>query len=99
MQVDYGCNVKVGERFYANFNCCILDCGLVEIGDRTMFGPGVSVYAATHELEVQSRRDNIEFTKPVRIGTDCWIGANAVILPGVTIGKGRLEHYYCRRSC
>ncbi|KAK5953668.1 hypothetical protein OHC33_004935 [Knufia fluminis] len=85
---DYGCNIKVGERFYANFNCCILDCGLVEIGDRTFFGPGVGIYAATHEVDVQSRRDNIEFAKPVRIGADCWIGANAVILPGVTIGKG-----------
>lgn len=53
-----------------------------------MFGPGVGIYAATHESEVQSRRDLIEYTRPVRIGDDCWIGANTVILPGVTIGKG-----------
>lgn len=53
-----------------------------------MFGPGVGIYAATHEVEVQSRRDNVEYAKPVSIGPDCWIGANAVILPGVTIGKG-----------
>jgi len=55
-----------------------------------MLGPGVGIYAATHEVEVQSRRDNVEYTRPVRIGADCWIGANAVILPGVTIGKGTL---------
>jgi len=53
-----------------------------------MFGPNVSIFAATHEIEVQSRRDNIEYGKPVVIGDDCWIGGNVVILPGVTIGRG-----------
>lgn len=86
--VDYGCNISVGKRFYANFNLTIVDCGIVTIGDRVMFGPNVSIYAATHETEVQSRRDNIEYAKPVVIGDDCWVGGHAVILPGVTIGKG-----------
>lgn len=53
-----------------------------------MFGPNVSIFAATHEAEVQSRRDNIEYGKPVVIGDDCWIGGNVVILPGVKIGRG-----------
>jgi len=53
-----------------------------------MFGPNVSIYAATHETDVQSRRDNIEFARPVTIGDDCWIGGNSIILPGVTIGEG-----------
>jgi acetyltransferase-like isoleucine patch superfamily enzyme len=66
----------------------VLDCGLVTIGDRVMFGPFVSIYAATHETEVQSRRDDIEFAREVIIGDDCWIGGNVVILPGVVIGKG-----------
>lgn len=66
----------------------ILDCGLVTIGDRVMFGPFVSIYAATHETEVQSRRDNIEFAREVTIGDDCWIGGNVVILLGVVIGNG-----------
>ncbi|TVY84356.1 putative acetyltransferase [Lachnellula suecica] len=86
--MDYGCNISLGERFYANTNMVILDCGLVTIGDRVMFGPAVSIYAATHETEVQSRRDYIEFAREVTIGDDCWIGGNVVILPGVTIGKG-----------
>jgi acetyltransferase-like isoleucine patch superfamily enzyme len=86
--VDYGCNISFGERFYANFGLTILDCGIVKIGDRVMFGPNVSIYAATHETDVQSRRDNIEYAKPVVIGDDCWIGGQVVILPGVTIGKG-----------
>ena len=85
---DYGCNISLGKRFYANFNLTILDCALVTIGDRVMFGPNVSIYAATHETEVESRRKDIEFGLPVTIGNDCWIGGHVIILPGVTIGKG-----------
>ncbi|KAL2003657.1 hypothetical protein VTN02DRAFT_2920 [Thermoascus thermophilus] len=87
-QVDYGCNISIGDNFYANSNVTILDCGLVTIGHRVMFGPNVSIFGATHETEVQSRRDNIEYAREVTIGNDCWIGGNTVILPGVTIGKG-----------
>ncbi|KAL1796437.1 hypothetical protein ACET3X_004977 [Alternaria dauci] len=86
--IDYGCNISLGKRFYSNFNLTILDCSLVTIGDRCMFGPNVSIFAATHEAEVQSRRDNIEYGKPVVVGDDCWIGGNVVILPGVKIGRG-----------
>ncbi|KAI4956091.1 hypothetical protein J4E91_000301 [Alternaria rosae] len=86
--IDYGCNISIGARFFANFNLTILDCSLVTIGNRCMFGPNVSIFAATHETEVQSRRDNIEYGRPVVIGDDCWIGGNVVILPGVTIGRG-----------
>jgi acetyltransferase-like isoleucine patch superfamily enzyme len=86
--IDYGCNISLGKRFYSNFNLTILDCSLVTIGNRCMFGPNVSIFAATHEAEVQSRRDNIEYGRPVEIGDDCWVGGNVVILPGVTIGRG-----------
>ncbi|RMZ72190.1 galactoside O-acetyltransferase [Pyrenophora seminiperda CCB06] len=86
--IDYGCNISLGKRFYSNFNLTILDCSLVSIGNRCMFGPNVSIFAATHESEVQSRRDNIEYGRPVVIGDDCWVGGNVVILPGVTIGRG-----------
>ncbi|KAG9232016.1 maltose O-acetyltransferase [Amylocarpus encephaloides] len=85
---DYGCNISFGDRFYANTNLVILDCGLVTIGDRVMFGPFVSIFAATHETEVQSRRHNIEFAREVVIGNDCWIGGSTVVLLGVTIGDG-----------
>lgn len=86
--VDYGCNIRFGDRVYANFNLCILDCGIVTIGARTMFGPNVSIFAATHETEVESRRQNIEYAYQVTIGEDCWIGGHVIILPGVTIGDG-----------
>lgn len=88
LQVDYGCNISIGERFYANYNCVILDCSSVTIGDRVMLGPGVSIFTATHETSIESRRANIEYAAPVVIGNDCWIGGNSTILPGVTIGDG-----------
>lgn len=76
--IDYGCNISLGKRFYANFNLTILDCSLVTIGNRCMFGPNVSIFAATHEAEVQSRRENVEYGRPVVVGDDCWIGGNVV---------------------
>ncbi|EKG10168.1 hypothetical protein MPH_12768 [Macrophomina phaseolina MS6] len=86
--LDYGCNVRLGARFYANFNLTVLDCALVTVGDRVMCGPNVTICAATHETDVHSRRQDIEYARPVVIGHDCWIGANAIVLPGVTIGDG-----------
>ncbi|KAI1646796.1 trimeric LpxA-like protein [Daldinia loculata] len=88
LAVDYGCNIRLGDRFYSNFNLTILDCALVTIGDRVMFGPNVSILTATHETEVQSRRDDVEYAKPITIEDDCWIGGHVVILPGVIIGQG-----------
>lgn len=67
-RIDYGCNISLGNRVYANFNLTILDCSLVTIGNRVMFGPNVSIFAATHETEVESRRLDIEYGRPVVIG-------------------------------
>lgn len=88
LQVDYGCNISVGDRFYANYNLVVLDCSLVTIGDRVMIGPNVSIYAATHETAIESRRANIEYASTISIGSDCWIGGNVVIVAGVHIGEG-----------
>jgi len=60
----------------------------VSIGARTLFGPSVSIYAATHETSVASRRAGVEYAREVHIGDDCWIGGNVVIVAGVTIGDG-----------
>ncbi|KAK6837818.1 hypothetical protein RU639_001538 [Aspergillus parasiticus] len=86
--VDYGCNISIGNNFYANFHTTILDSALVTIGDRVSFGPNVSILAATHETDVQSRRDGLEFALEVTIGDDCWIGGGATILAGVSVGEG-----------
>lgn len=88
IQVDYGCNIILGDNFYANFNTVILDCALVTIGDRVLFGTGVSLITATHETSLKSRMDFIEYAEPITIGDDCWLGSNVTVLPGVTIGKG-----------
>jgi maltose O-acetyltransferase len=83
---DYGFNVSVGERFYANVNCVFLDCAPIAIGDRVLFGPAVQLYAATHPIDAESRRDGLECALPITIGHDVWIGGAAIVLPGVTIG-------------
>ncbi len=83
---DYGTNIHLGERVYFNFNCVVLDVCEVTIGDFTFFGPAVQIYTATHPLNAELRRKQ-EFGKPVRIGSDVWIGGGAIICPGVTIGS------------
>jgi maltose O-acetyltransferase len=84
---DYGYNIKLGKGVYMNFNCCILDVAEVRIGDHTMLGPNVQIYTATHPLEARARNSGREFAKPICIGSNVWIGGNAVICPGVTIGN------------
>ena len=83
---DYGRNIHLGDKFYANTNCVILDCNRVDIGDRVLLGPGVHIYCAEHPLDHKIRAEGLENSRPVRIGDDVWIGGHASILPGVTIG-------------
>ncbi|MEC5423493.1 sugar O-acetyltransferase [Virgibacillus sp. C22-A2] len=84
---DYGYNIHVGENFYANFDCTILDGGRVTIGDNCMIAPGVHIYTSTHPLHAEERITGIESTKPVIIGDNVWIGGRAVINPGLTVGN------------
>jgi maltose O-acetyltransferase len=84
---DYGYNIYTGENVYFNVNCVVLDTMKVTIGNNVLFGPGVQIYAASHPLDKIERR-TVEFSKPVSIGNDCWIGGNSVILPGIKIGDG-----------
>lgn len=83
---DYGTNIAIGAHFYANAGCVVLDCAAIEIGDRVLFGPAVQVYAATHPLDVETRRRGFDLARPVSIGDDVWIGGGAILLPGVTVG-------------
>lgn len=84
---DYGCNIHVGERFFANFNLTILDEAKVWIGDDCFIGPNVSIYTACHPLQPDRRNTLTEWAEPVTIGNSVWIGGSATILPGVTIGN------------
>ncbi len=83
---DYGTNIKLGEKVFFNFNCVVLDVMEVRIGSRTLFGPNVQIYTATHPIHYKERAAGLEFAKPVTIGEDVWIGGSVVICPGVTIG-------------
>lgn len=87
IRFDYGYNIHVGENFYTNFDCTILDVCEVRIGDNCMFGPGVHVYTATHPVDPYERIKGPEYGKPVTIGNNVWVGGRAVINPGVTIGN------------
>ena len=83
---DYGSNMSVGDKVFFNFNCVVLDVAQVTIGSRTLFGPNVQIYTATHPINYRERASGLEYAKPIRIGDDVWVGGSAVICPGVTIG-------------
>ncbi len=83
---DYGCNIHVGDHFYANFGCVILDVAEVSFGDHCLLGPQVGIYTATHPLDPFERNAGLESAKSIRIGDNCWIGGHAVINPGVQLG-------------
>jgi maltose O-acetyltransferase len=85
-QCDYGCHITLGERAFLNFGCVVLDVAPVSIGARTKIGPGVQILAADHPRDPDTRRALLECGRPVAIGENVWIGAGAIILPGVTVG-------------
>ena len=83
---DYGYKIKVGNNFFANYNCTILDVANVTFGDNCLLAPNVAIYTAGHPLHPVSRNSAYEYGISVNIGNNVWIGGNAVICPGVTIG-------------
>lgn len=83
---DYGSNIFLGDRFYANYGCVILDCNTVHIGDDVMCAPYVQIYTAYHPTDPQVRLAGRELAAPIQIGNNVWIGGGAIICPGVTIG-------------
>ena len=85
---DYGYNIEIGENFYANHNCVILDCAKVTFGDHVMVGPNGGFYTACHPIDPQQRREGVEFARPITVGNDVWFGGSCTVLPGVTIGDG-----------
>ncbi len=83
---DYGYNVQIGDHVFINFNAVILDCAPVTIGDGTQIASGVQLLAADHPRDPELRRDLLELARPVSIGSNVWIGAAAIVLPGVSVG-------------
>ena len=83
---DYGKQISVGKRFFANFNFTVLDEAKVTIGDDCFIGPNVSIYTACHSTDPVERNSRREWAEPVTIGDNVWIGGSVTILPGVNIG-------------
>lgn len=83
---DYGQHIRVGENFYANVNCTILDVCEVVIGDNVLLGPNVQIYTAAHPVAVAPRIAGVEFGAPITIGHHVWIGGGSILCPGVRIG-------------
>lgn len=84
---DYGSHIFAGKNFFMNFNCVILDCARVTIGDNVQCGPYVQIYTAYHPLEAHIRIEGPELASPVNIGDNVWLGGGVIICPGVTIGN------------
>lgn len=87
---DYGSNIRLGDNVFLNCCCPILDPCTVSIGSRTLVGPNVNFYSASHPLdpEVRNGLDGPELGKDINVGEDVWIAGNVTILPGVNVGKG-----------
>lgn len=85
---DYGNNIFVGDNFFANYDCVVLDCNEVRIGNNVMFGPKVQIYTAYHPLEPEFRRTQLEYASPIIVGDDVWLGGGVIVCPKVEIGAG-----------
>ena len=83
---DYGLNLHLGENFYANFNCTILDVCPIRIGQNAMLGPNVQLLTALHPLTPKERNSGLEYGAPITIGDNFWAGGGVIILPGVRLG-------------
>ena len=81
-----GKHVHFGKNVYANFNLTMVDDTHIYVGDYTMFAPNVTVATAGHPIDPALRERALQYNAPVHIGRNCWIGAGALIMPGVTIG-------------
>lgn len=84
---DYGYNIEIGENFFANHNTVILDCGKVVFGDNVFVAPDCGFHTAGHPIDYERRNMGLEYTYPITVGDNVWIGAGVQVMPGVTIGS------------
>ena len=85
---EFGDGIEIGDRFYANFDCVMLDGGGITIGDDVLLGPRVAIYTSNHALDPGERAAGACYARPVRIGDRVWVGGGVTVNPGVTIGDG-----------
>lgn len=84
---DYGTYISIGERFFANYNCKILDGGMVTFGDDVRIGPDCTFCTPNHAMNARQRKEGYMIYKPITVGNNVWFGAGVLVLPGVTIGE------------
>jgi maltose O-acetyltransferase len=87
LYVDYGSQIRVGARCFANFGLVALDVAPITIGDDVQIGPNVQLLTPTHPVEPEPRREKWEAAEPIVIGDNVWLGGGVIVLPGVTIGE------------
>ncbi|MEU4622941.1 sugar O-acetyltransferase [Actinoplanes sp. NPDC023801] len=87
---EFGFNISIGDAFYANFDCVMLDGGGITIGDHVLFGPRVGIYTSNHAIDAAERAAGACYAKPVTIGNNVWVGGGVTINQGVTIGDGSI---------
>lgn len=87
---DYGYNIEIGENFYTNHNCVILDGAKVTFGDNVFIAPNCCFSTAGHPIDFVQRNEGLEFAYPIKVGNNVWIGAGVIVLPGVTIGDNSI---------
>lgn len=90
LRCEFGFNISIGDHFYANFDCVLLDGGGIEIGNHVLFGPRVGIYTSNHAIDAAERAAGACYAKPVKIGNNVWIGAGVHINQGVTIGDNTI---------
>lgn len=84
---DYGTNIYAGKNLFINFNCVILDCAKVSLGDNVFLAPNVQIYTAHHPVIASERIKGPELASPITIKNNVWLGGGAIVCPGVTIGE------------
>jgi maltose O-acetyltransferase len=87
---EFGFNISLGDHFYANFDCIMLDGGGITIGDQVLFGPRVGIYTSNHAIDAAERAAGACYAKPVTIGDRVWVGGDVTINQGVTIGDNSI---------
>lgn len=85
---DYGKNVYVGDHTFINYDCILMDCAEISIGDRVLIGPRSQLITGLHPMDMEARASGLESAAPIRIENHVWLAASVIVLPGVTIGEG-----------
>lgn len=90
LRCEFGFNITIGNNFYANYDCILLDGNSITIGDNVLFGPRVGLYTANHAIDAEERVAGGCYARPITIGNNVWVGANVDIMGGVTIGNNSI---------